>query len=1605
MKKIYSFLSLCLLFLGLTTATAQTAELKLTFDRTGDNVSVSVAGLDGVTASVVSKSHAWKDLGVANANTILCPNVNGNTDPTITWGLQINGVPANYKLNGVALDIHALNGAGQYQDPADAVARHWNVAIAQGGTTVANFADIEISQGTEEGRTMGNNHKVHSVAAAEALAATDPMTLDFTVTKGSENKGCFFGLSEVTLTYDVEEVVVEPVTFVKSTPAAGSTVETLSVFTMTFNKELASVDPEMMMMLYGGMNPIPSEVQINGTDAKTITVTLQEPYSLAGGYIYYIAAGSLVAADGSVNEEDIMLEYNIEAAPNSFGNVYSYPASGSTVESLVNVRMGFMGEVASVSKEAINVVDGNGTTVTTATLATDDFDFNAVELTLAQEITAGGTYKIVIPEGYINSAAGTYNPELTLTYTIEGAEQTEGRIVYFYHPEYVGFLAMKADGSESYLVKDFSVENLSDYEWVLEPAEGENRYYVRNKATGFYLGQCATSTTVTGVNEAAKQAYELSKNGIYDVLKDVTGSTYNYLHVAGHNVVVGWEAGAAASHWFLLGSVAEYNNVVNNLKSVEALNKALKEAEQFKEKSQPYFKALITEASQFSSNNKEATEGTYEGLLDGDNTTFFHSNWHGGGPEPHDLQVVLKNNEETNFLVKYESRNSSGYRNDRPVKMSVYGGTVGEDGTVTFEAEAFANLTTADGIGEVAGEFKFTADKVYDAFRFEVHETVMTDGTKGNVWFTYGEFQMYSQTMTPAEVELTAEQAAALDLAITNAQNANVVTDSFSALIEALNKAVDVETPEVPVVPTPVELVKSNPELETEVPSLSVITLTFNKEIASVDTTPGMFWFVDADMTNMYDAEVQINATDAKTLTITLAEEIKEAGTYLAMFSQGALVAADGTSNGTAVEMAWTVKPAPAVEPLKLVSIDPANGSELSSVTKFTLTFNKPVTLKNAEGATLHANGGSTTLQVLVSETDAKEVVLAADKEITNSGSYELKVAEGTLEDADGGLNEALTFTYEVESSNNTLNVVKTDPDVNVPQESLKHVVLTFNAEVMDCKWQEKINVTDASGAVVATGLMDFTDIYEEVLISFNKEITTPGKYTVTVPENTIFGYGIFNPEISLTYTIGAEATTVVAVDPACGHYENMPANLKLTFSNDIKTLEFGMLRTDFTGVRGYTLAEEDYTIAGNELTINVPADYVNGAANMMLTLAVIDVNDQYVTYAYDEAELNEDYVTLMYTADMKSDLFVMESSDPEAGVVEKLDVINVTFGNGGYTYVGGFDKSKEVVVLNADEEVVAKAAMEVVEMTETEDGETYSWPTSTVKFTLDTPVTAAGEYTLVIPEATVYNEGYYEEADDFGASYGAIYNPEVRIEYTIEGEVEVDYTPTNNGTKTRSDRNVTAVKLNSVLGNNVYDLTSTERSQDYTDATAVATFKVAAGEELTAVVEHAGEWVHHAVYVDLEGDGFQSSIEEGSEWKPAGDLMAYAFYNNGGSSDEYGYNSVGTSISGQGRHMPSLPAFNAPAQPGTYRMRFVQTWCSIDPNGDADGKFGDFKANGDQIVDVLLEVTDATGISAVDVDNINDVYTLDGRKVNVKAGQKLNKGIYIVGGKKVYVK
>lgn len=249
-----------------------------------------------------------------------------------------------------------------------------------------------------------------------------------------------------------------------------------------------------------------------------------------------------------------------------------------------------------------------------------------------------------------------------------------------------------------------------------------------------------------------------------------------------------------------------------------------------------------------------------------------------------------------------------------------------------------------------------------------------------------------------------------------------------------------------------------------------------------------------------------------------------------------------------------------------------------------------------------------------------------------------------------------------------------------------------------------------------------------------------------------------------LEYKI-ATVTKVTAVDPACGFYEVLPSKVTLTFDNDIQAVEYGTIHTQLTGFRGYMMTEDDYVIDGNKLTINVPKEFLVDQSQMQIRMNVVDAKGMYVTYAFDPDYENEDAVILEYTAPVKADLYKMVSADPAEGEVAKLDVINVAFEDAYQMVVGGFDPSKEVVVLNADGEVVTKVAMEIVF-----GEEEYGWipPTNVVKFTLETPVTEPGVYTFVIPAGTVYNEMYYPESEDFGVEWGALYNPEVRLTYTV---------------------------------------------------------------------------------------------------------------------------------------------------------------------------------------------------------------------------------------------
>lgn len=176
-------------------------------------------------------------------------------------------------------------------------------------------------------------------------------------------------------------------------------------------------------------------------------------------------------------------------------------------------------------------------------------------------------------------------------------------------------------------------------------------------------------------------------------------------------------------------------------------------------------------------------------------------------------------------------------------------------------------------------------------------------------------------------------------------------------------------------------------------------------------------------------------------------------------------------------------------------------------------------------------------------------------------------------------------------------------------------------------------------------------------------------------------------------------------------------------------------------------------------------------------------------------------------------------------------------------------------------------------------------------------------------------------------------------------------YDVVNTGKKTRADRNVTTLKLNSIYASypgNTVNLTAEEYGMAYADLTQTAKMKAAAGETVTMDVTYRGSWMHGYLFIDADGDNAFTSGVADDGFTPTGDLVSYS---NASPNESTWFNSKGTSDSNS-THV--LPSFVTPTTPGTYRMRYMLDWNSIDPTGSTEG----FMTNGGVIIDVMLEVT-----------------------------------------------
>lgn len=178
----------------------------VTFDWEGNSGEISKENINSnmVATDKGSVSFTTSHNIVTGGNikeTVFCTNVNGNTSPTIEHTFEFSGLGDSFTFNHIALDIHAFNGSKNYQYNDDNKDRQWNVKaeVSNGEDDFIEFftlTDIDIAAGVGE---KDNVHQKWGLAGNEFTTTTGNLVVKLTITKGTNNGGCFFGLSEVTL--------------------------------------------------------------------------------------------------------------------------------------------------------------------------------------------------------------------------------------------------------------------------------------------------------------------------------------------------------------------------------------------------------------------------------------------------------------------------------------------------------------------------------------------------------------------------------------------------------------------------------------------------------------------------------------------------------------------------------------------------------------------------------------------------------------------------------------------------------------------------------------------------------------------------------------------------------------------------------------------------------------------------------------------------------------------------------------------------------------------------------------------------------------------------------------------------------------------------------------------------------------------------------------------------------------------------------------------------------------------------------------------------------------------------------------------------------------
>ena len=282
--------------------------LDLTFTKvSASEATVNVAGngidANGITADVKANVD-WKTL-TADSETfpnasMLCPDRNTNAMTAGNEGvftITLNNVPEGYSFKNVTFTSAALNGSGAFQGD-NANAQPVNFTLKQGETVLGTAENVLIKVNSAGGEFVTVPFEV-----AEAYTATEG-TLELTLTLSvTESKGCFYGLTKISIETEAATVEPEPSveTFVVEAalfPAPQGDITEIKGIRVEANQgaSLSELPTTWTLTNEAGTEFAMSTEWLY--DWATVLLMINPAITEAGTYTLTIPAGSLKTDDG-----------------------------------------------------------------------------------------------------------------------------------------------------------------------------------------------------------------------------------------------------------------------------------------------------------------------------------------------------------------------------------------------------------------------------------------------------------------------------------------------------------------------------------------------------------------------------------------------------------------------------------------------------------------------------------------------------------------------------------------------------------------------------------------------------------------------------------------------------------------------------------------------------------------------------------------------------------------------------------------------------------------------------------------------------------------------------------------------------------------------------------------------------------------------------------------------------------------------------------------------------------------------------------------------------------------------------------------------------------